>query len=111
MASAAPSGEARKSATVAPARESVDARVSTVGPLPGAAGDALSGASVRLPSAASVTWTACEEPECGGSGLIGRLCDADGACTSTVTVRSPLGLVDFEQLQLVRELGAPLRRT
>ena len=62
-------------------------------------------------AAANVTWTECAEPDTGGSGLIGTLLDGEGKCTTTVTVRSPLGLVDYAQLNFVRELGAGLTHT
>ena len=109
MAASAPGGEARNSASVAPADAATRAsqpysRVSTVGPLPS---EEPRGTTVRPSgSVASVEGSACDEPECGGAGLIGRLLDSSGACTATVALRSPLGLVEYEQLTLVRELGA-----
>jgi hypothetical protein len=108
MAAPPPAGERRSSASVAPADAPTAGRVSALSALPsGAQGASPQGGSVRSSTcAASVAWTECSEPDTGGSGLIGTLQDADGKCTATVTVRSPLGLVDFTQLHLVRELGA-----
>ena len=106
MADPPPDGERRSSSSVAPLDALSHGRASTVSPLPSAAGAAPQGGSVRTAAAANVVWTECAEPDTGGSGLIGTLQDADGKCTATVTVRSPLGLVDYAHLNLVRELGA-----
>ena len=99
---APPGGEASADAAPAsPARESV-----------GASGS-------RGRNALTVTWSACGhdggESSDEGSGLVisrapslvGRLAAADGlAAGPDVVLRSPKGLLDFEDLEFIRELGA-----
>lgn len=107
MASGSPGDDGRRvssEAAVFPAAS----RVSTVAPLPRPAGESPPGPLVRTASVVSVTWEACAGDSDGEAGLIGSLVlDASGA-TSTVTVRSPLGLIDAAHLNVVRELGACL---
>ena len=84
---------------------------------PSAARDSVGSVSRR--NALTVTWRACGhdggESSDEGSGLVisrapslvGRLTTADGlAAGPDVVLRSPKGLLDFEDLEFMRELGA-----